>query len=605
MKWKILLLLCFFSKHLLAQLSVSGNNYIYATTSSSVSDLYLFVEDDVNIANTNSFIYLRSDAQLLQGTGTSGNSGVGQLSAYQNGTTHNYAYNYWCSPVGNTDSNDNNNRSFRPNNNIYDVTLAPITSSLATYTSGYDGTSSPLVISNRWIYTYNPGSSYSDWDFASSSGTVSPGYGFTMKGTSGSSNNQLYDFRGKPNNGTLTMNVLDKEWTLVGNPYPSALDALEFIHDTQNQTAINGSLYYWEQDLTINSHNLADYVGGYAAYTISSDGLTETFTPATFDTYNNDGSLNTTGSSSTSGKAARRYIPIGQGFMVEGTTTGTVRTTNAQRVYYKQSGTQSEFFGAVDFTEETNNNQTQSIETTSYGIQYDENGLQILPSDYKRFRLNIDFDDTYTRQILQNFHNTATNGFDYGLEIKSPEGVNSDAHWIQHGDPYVAQAFSFSENLKLPLVVNVNTQQLIRFRIFDIQNFDDNQTIYLHDKETETYVDLNVQNYEVNLEEGNYSNRFEVTFQSESLGVFESELELFTVFQNNSKSQLTINNPNNLDINEVLLFDVSGKQIFKHQNLAPKNKHEFSTQNLSDGVYLVTIRTNNKTIIKKVIISNS
>jgi hypothetical protein len=588
----------------MAQLSVSGNNYIYATTSSSVSDLYLFVEDDVNIENTNSFIYLRSDAQLLQGTGITGNSGVGQLSTYQNGTVHNYAYNYWCSPVGNTDSDSNSNRSFRPNNNIYDVTSAPITSSLATYTSSFDGTSSPLVISNRWIYTYNPGSSYSDWDFTNSSGNVSPGYGFTMKGTSGSSNNQLYDFRGKPNNGTLTMNVLDKEWTLVGNPYPSALDALEFIHDTQNQLSINGSLYYWEQDLTVNSHNLADYVGGYAAYTITSDGATETFTPATFDTYNNDGSLNTSGSSSSSEKVARRYIPIGQGFMVEGTTTGTVRTTNDQRVYYKQSDTQSEFFGAVDFSEDTSNDQTQSVETTSYGIQYDENGLQILPSEYRRFRLNIDFDETYTRQILQNFHESATNGFDYGLEIKSPEGVNSDAHWIQHGEPFVAQAFAFNENLKIPLAINVNSQQLIRFRIFDVQNFEANQTIYLHDKEKGTFVDLTVQNYETNLESGEYSDRFEITFINEALDIVDSEINELNIFQNNTKAQLTINNPNNVDIKEVTLFDINGKQIFKHLDLTPKNKYRFSTQNLSEGVYLATLRVNNNTITKKVIISN-
>ena len=282
----------------MAQISVSGNNYIYATTSVDAPDVYVFVEDDVNLENSNSYFYLRNDAQLLQGTGSTGNSGVGKLSTYQSGTVNNFAYNYWCSPIGNTDLDNNANRSFRPNNNIYDVTAAPITSSLATYTTGLDGTSGPLVISSRWLYTYNPGTTYSEWNYISDSGTAAVGYGFTMKGTTGG--NQLYDFRGKPNNGTISTNVVAGDWTLVGNPYPSALDALDYIHDTQNQTSINGALYYWEQDATVNSHNVADYVGGYASYTINAAGTVETYTDATFDTYNSDGSLNTTGGSRTS-----------------------------------------------------------------------------------------------------------------------------------------------------------------------------------------------------------------------------------------------------------------------------------------------------------------
>ena len=41
---------------------------------------------------------------LIQGTGTTGNSGVGELSVYQSGNTNQWAYNYWCSPVGNNSS---------------------------------------------------------------------------------------------------------------------------------------------------------------------------------------------------------------------------------------------------------------------------------------------------------------------------------------------------------------------------------------------------------------------------------------------------------------------------------------------------------------------
>jgi len=591
MKWKTLLFLCLVSEFAIAQLSVSGNNYIFATTSVDATDVYVYVEDDVNLENTNSYFYLRNDAQLLQGTGTTGNSGVGQLSVYQSGTVNNYAYNYLCSPVGNTDTNNNTNRAFRPNNNIYDVTSTPITSSLATYTTGLDGTSGPLVISNRWLYTYNSGTTYNGWNYISDSGTAAVGYGFTMKGTTGG--NQLYDFRGKPNNGSISTNVLTGDWTLVGNPYPSALDALDYIHDTQNQTSINGALYYWEQDATVNSHNVADYVGGYASYTINATGTVETYTDATFDTYNNDGSLNTTGGSRTSPKTARRYIPIGQGFMVIGTANSTARTLNSHREYYKQSDTNSEFFriGKSNKKKNTGNNIVSN------------NGLQILPNDYKRFRLNIDFNNVYTRQILQNFHHTATVGFDYGLEIESPSSLDSDAYWALNDKPYLAQAFNFEKSLKIPLVVKVsNENQLIRFRIFDVQNFNPNQNIYLHDIETDVYIDLTEDNYEVNLEVGDYTNRFEITFVNDD--IIEIESGELVIYQNNPESQLTISNPNSLDINEVVLYDLSGKQIFHHENLVSNTNLQFSTNGLSTGLYLVSVKINKSTINKKVVINN-
>jgi len=605
MKWRILLLLCITSFFATAQLSISNTNYIYVVTDEVITDTYIYIEDDLNLKDAGSYIYLRKDAQILQGAGTTGNSGVGQLSMYQTGTTHNYAYNYWCSPVGNNNTDDFNNRGFIPNDSFYDVTSEPITSSLATYTSSHDGTSAPLVVSSYWLWSYDPGTVYSEWDHVGDTGSVTTGYGFTMKGTSGSSNAQLYDFRGKPNNGTITTSVLNGEWTLIGNPYPSALDAVDFIHDTQNQTSINGSLYYWEQDLTVSSHYVADYVGGYASYTITSDGVTETFTPATFDTYNSDGSFNTTGSSSSSGKAAKRYIPVGQGFMVEGIANSTVRTMNSHRNYYKQTETQSEFFDSVDLSIDKNNN-LEDPENSDYKIQYNENGLQKLPSDYKRFRLNIDFDDTYTRQILQNFHSSATEGFDYGLEIKSPEGVDSDAHWIMDGKPYVAQAFNFNKELIIPLVINVNSQQVIRFRIFDVQNFDENLPIYLHDIINDTYADLRIQDYQVTLEASTHTDRFEITFMNhDALDNPEFTINDLTVFQDNSKSRLTILNPKGLPIKGVSLFDANGKKIIDSGALETRAEYYFPTKNLSDGIYATQISfVNQNSFSKKLIVKN-
>src|SRR5690606_9592152 len=129
----------------------------------------------------------------------------------------------------------------------------------------------------------------------------------------------------------------------------------------------------------------------------------------------------------------------------------------------------------------------------------------------------------------------------------SPEGPDSDAYWPFENDAYVIQAFSFDQSLKIPLEVFTSEQQPISFSIFDIQNFDDSQPIYLHDMEADRYIDLRTQNYDINLPIGKFTDRFEITFVDQSAlstpDVTEAD---FKIFQNNAKAQLTILNPNGL-----------------------------------------------------------
>ena len=98
---------------------------IYAT------DDYIYVEDDVDLTEPASKLYLRNDAQLLQGPVITGNSGIGELSVQQNGTVHEFAYNYWCSPVGNIDADDFLNRSARVN--LIDDSTGSISSNNASF----------------------------------------------------------------------------------------------------------------------------------------------------------------------------------------------------------------------------------------------------------------------------------------------------------------------------------------------------------------------------------------------------------------------------------------------------------------------------------------
>ncbi len=598
MKHLIYLASLFLSLQISAQLSIQNDAYVY------VNDEVIFVNDNVNIDDADSKFYLRNEAQLIQGTGTTGNSGVGQLSVYQTGTSNQWSYNYWCSPVGNNSAilGNENFRIQLIDDPLLSTPLDPIDSQDSNFTSGFEGSSSPLTISDRWLWTFVASDNYAEWVYAGSTGNVAPGLGFTMKGTSGNPIvNQTYDFRGKPNNGTISNAVATGQFTLVGNPYPSAMDAVAFLYDTNNQSNITGTLFYWEQDNTVESHVLQDYIGGYFEFTINSDGSMPSTTPATFFTYDeNDNSLPLPPPGQNGAKIARRYIPVGQGFMVEGTSNGTVRTTNDMRVYEKESGGNSFFFRTDGSNTATNDNT---------GIQYDENGMNIIPEGYKRFRVNVDFtvqQTSYTRQLLMNFHSSATDGFDYGLEASRSQNLNSDAYWTYNNKPYSIQAFDFDTALQIPLIVTIEEQQPLRFRIFDVQNFSDSQPIYIYDTLSDVYVDLRAQDYNINIEPGTYTERFKIIFEApQTLSSNDFDNDTLTVVQNNNDAVLNVLNPEAISISSVTLIDISGKQVARATYNTVQNRYQISTSALSDGVYITTITSDNSSVMsKKIIVKN-
>lgn len=72
-----LYILAFLNYNANAQLFVSPDNFIF------VKNEVVFVKQNIELKSATSSIYLRKDAQLVQGTTTSsGNKGIGDLSVY-------------------------------------------------------------------------------------------------------------------------------------------------------------------------------------------------------------------------------------------------------------------------------------------------------------------------------------------------------------------------------------------------------------------------------------------------------------------------------------------------------------------------------------------
>jgi len=156
-------------------------------------------------------------------------------------------------------------------------------------------------------------------------------------------------------------------------------------------------------------------------------------------------------------KSVGRYTPIGQGFLVKGTA-GTVvslaqiYTRNSHRVFAKESD-ENRFF----FRNNINEDSEADTEVPSDN-QYQENGFSLVPDDFKRFRINVDFTvkaTQYTRQRVLNFHDSATAEFDYGLELIRSENSDSDAYFTLDEKIYPGQAFPFEESLVIPLATAI------------------------------------------------------------------------------------------------------------------------------------------------------
>lgn len=588
-----------------AQLYVSNNSYVYNRGN------LLYARGNVELNGPNSNLYLRNGAQFLQGsTGTSTNRGQGKLSVFQEGTSNAFAYNYWSSPVGNA-STSLGNEDFGVSMLNVPLTLtssAPAILSASTY-NGSSGVGT-LTIATYWIWRFLSSTNYSQWVQSGSTTNISAGQGFTMKGVSGTDstnpgetvvnnpgNNQRYDFRGKPNDGLITVNVGNGASTLTGNPYPSAIDLNLFLTDPSN-TAIDGTALFWEHDKTVNSHNIADYRGGYGVY----NGLTSVYTPATFYTYDlggNQGSVY----SSPNNTYQRRFSPIGQGFMVRGVANGSVQIKNSHRVFVKE--------GVANFSQfERTSNEVNTIGTSNFweipnvaGIDYTQ--LSMAPTPH--FTVNASLGGNAVRQVALCFLPTAVDGIDRA-DSKSPDSASNlpaDMYLVLENEPFVHATTSFDISKRINVGFKTNTATTYTVMVKDLVNFDLAENIFLYDDETGLYHDIKNVPYAITLPVGTVNNRFQITFTDQALSNDVVDPTKFDLIQNNNIQMLTLNNPSQMEVTEIGLYDILGKTVFSKKNIGNNTTYEYPTSGMAEGVYVVRIKTSEGySLSKKIIIKN-
>ncbi len=535
---------------------------------------------------------LEGESQLVQTDRSDFDAtSAGTLERDQQGAPSTYIYNYWSSPVSTTSNAD--------------YTVASIFNNVGFLTSGYNGTASPLQNADYWIWTYTnlPDDDYSQWQHARSTTPISVGEGFTMKGPGVITTDQNYEFLGQPNNGDFSLPITVDNDYLIGNPYPSAIDADEFIRDNLSTlevgaggrnplgNVINGALYFWDH-FSDNTHNLGQYEGGYAVYTLLGGTLA----------ISSDARINATYVSGT--KRPERYIPVGQGFFVSAVNDpgltgltqpivgGNILIKNSQRVFQREvvSGTNtgSIFVKGKSSKSSANNNNSNTEEDTR-----------------QKIRLMFDSPNGFHRELLVGVDAKASNSFDLGYDALLLDIGNEDMYWNLNDAALVIQAVdNFDENQTLPLSVKVSNAGFGTIKIEDLLNIPNNTNIYLHDKELNIHHDLKQSEYTINLEPGEYKDRFEITFSNSALlGIEDFEFDDVKIEYHNDNKNLVVQNPKQRFVNSIEIFNLLSQSLKNFEETTNNNVIEHTINGVSTGVYLVKVHLDNeKSISQKIIV---
>ncbi len=579
-----------------AQLFVSSGSYVY------VQNQYVTVTEEINLAS-NGNIFLRDESQILQRrTTTSNNIGLGNLSVFQEGTVNNFQYNYWCSPVGAATATAGNS-TFTINQFHRPTSLVNSNPAVILPNSALDGIANPLSIAPRWVFRFLNNEFYTDW-ILTRTNPINAGEGFTMKGTSGTDNSltlfgvqnnagsaQRYDFRGKPNDGNIEIFVMNAKSTLTGNPYPSAIDLNSFLTDPLNN-AIDGNALFWEHDKTVNSHQIADYRGGYGVY----NGSTSIYTPAPFNNY--DGAGNQVGFPTFPlNMYQRRFSPVGQGFLVRGVANGSVFMRNTYRVFRREGvANQSQFERNSLANYEEEGEFYEHIPNVA-GIDYTQ--VSKLPAPH--ILVNASLNNQAVRQLALAFLPNATDGIDKADAKSADDGGNLpfDMYFVLDNKEFVQSATSFDITKRFPVGFKNNTSSTFRVAVADFVNFNETENVYLYDKNTNIYHDIKNAEYQFQIEPGVHNERYEITFLAETLSNPKFDGNSLDVVQNNTAQNLIIHNPNAQDIKEVSLYDLTGKRIFRKTKLGSNENYQFSTSGLSESIYIVKVITADKNELNK------
>lgn len=399
-----------------------------------------------------------------------------------------------------------------------------------------------------------------DWNEENPSHLMTLGKGYIIRGPQDFSTTipERFEaiFKGIPNNGKINLDIGNIDTpNLIGNPYPSSVDADLFLF--QNRSTLKGALYFW----THNTPYLNDqyYADDYAVY-------------------NSLGGVATRGSLSS---GINKTIPdgtisSGQAFFVVSKNSGVVTFNNSMRICNRNSV----------FFKPRRDNKKDKYEM-----------------ERSRIWLNFENKQGVFKQILVGYAQGATNLYDEDYDAESFNGnLYADFYSIIKNKNLViqARAFPFIDTDVVPLGYKITIEGDFTISIDEVDGNMTTQPIYIEDKTTGVVHDLRASNYTFTTAVGTFTDRFILRYTNTNLGTkdFENQENGILVSVKNKVINIVSSNEN---IKEVTIFDVSGKQLY---NKSKVGNLELPIPNLISGNEILLVKIsleNNYTTTRKII----
>ncbi|MBF6641030.1 hypothetical protein IVB69_06020, partial [Flavobacterium sp. J49] len=381
---------------------------------------------------------------------------------------------------------------------------------------------SPNTVSNRF-YDYNTDANqYQTVDPVVTHFTPSKGY---LIRVANNHPNQptpwLGQFTGVPNNGNYSINLQNfgpgKRYNMIGNPYPSPIDADVFISNNIANGSITGTLYFWRK--TNGGTN-----GGYCTYNLGGfTGNGESI--LTLPQYNENSS---------------NVVQTGQGFFVEGTGSGTVVFNNEMRI----NNTVNRFM-------RSNNNINSTVERN-------------------RIWLNVTDTAGSFAQTMIAYMTGATQGVDQAIDGKLITDGDVALGSLIGNETYAIQgrALPFDVADVVPLSLKVITPGDYTIAIDRVDGLfaNNGQIIYLRDNTTGNVHNLSEGGYTFTTASGTFDARFEVLYQTPLAVVTPVFNESQVVIYKTITNELSINT-GNIVMSSVNVFDITGRLLISEKNI--------------------------------------
>ncbi|MGB1313940.1 MAG: T9SS type A sorting domain-containing protein, partial [Bizionia paragorgiae] len=330
----------------------------------------------------------------------------------------------------------------------------------------------------------------------------------------------------------------------------------------------DGTLYFYEQFESNNTHVTANYQGGYATYNLTM-GVAAT-DPTT--------APNTNGGTSSKG-APTKNIAVGQGFFINIDNSGDLVFNNSQRVFAKESVPgESTFFKSASTS--------QNVTTTD-----------------SRTKLWLSFTDPANRmsQIGLGYDDNATEDYDKGYDAYDYNWHPDHMLWDIQGDRFVIQGRNnFNENNEMPLVIKITTAGDYVIGLKETLNFPEDMPVYLKDSENDLYYNLTSQDATLTLQAGEYFNRFSVVYKNSptlSTDTLDANNGLALLYDS-EQQQLEIKGYEDLKhIKSLKVYSVLGQKIVSLNTI---DSPIVKLPNVAVGVYVLEIMdTKNGRLTKK------